>query len=195
MRAAAPTADVGTDYCASRLGQTAQFNDWVCGPAILIVIMHQDNARCRRATGCVWRSQSRIGMNSQCAQPESITSLSLQVRPAQQFMLPPDLVVAYIIITGRLLGGAWARIVGNSDGSRWHNRRYRMLIDHLTDTVPQQYYKGIKRLDLALQFNPVNKVHRNRDSFFSQYIEEGVLQCCPSLYWHFISPLLIYLLL
>jgi len=78
MRAAAPTADVGTDYCASRLGQTAQLNDWVCGPAILIVVMHQDNALCRRATGRAWRSQSRIGINSQCVQPEPITTLSLK---------------------------------------------------------------------------------------------------------------------
>jgi host factor-I protein len=60
-------------------------------------------------------------------------------------------------------------------------RAVRMLIDHLTDTVSKQYYKGIKGLDLALQFNPVNKVHGNRNSFFSQYVEEGVLQCCPSL--------------
>ena len=102
------------------------------------------------------------------------------------------LVVAYVI--ERLFGGTWIRIVGNSDGSRRHDRRYRMLIDHLTDTVPQQYYKGIKRLYLALQLNPVNKVHRNRNSFFPQYIEERVLQCCPSLLWHVISPLLIYLL-
>jgi hypothetical protein len=66
-----------------------------------------------------------------------------------------------------------------------------MLIDHLTGTVAQQHYKGVKRLDLALQFNPVNKVHRNRNSFFPQYVEEGILQCCPSLLWHFISPLFI----
>jgi len=50
-----------------------------------------------------------------------------------------------------------------------------MLIDHLGDGVAEQDDVLVEGLDVALQFDPVDQVDRDRDVLFAQGIEEWVL--------------------
>lgn len=51
-----------------------------------------------------------------------------------------------------------------------------MLVNHLGDGVTQQNHVLIERLDLALQFNPVNEIDGDRNMLTTQGIEKGILQ-------------------
>ena len=51
-----------------------------------------------------------------------------------------------------------------------------MLVNHLGDGVTQQHHVLVKRLNLALQFNPVDEVNRNGNMLTTQGIEKGILQ-------------------
>ena len=51
-----------------------------------------------------------------------------------------------------------------------------MLVNHLGHGVAQQDHILIERLDLALQFDTVDKVNRNRHMLTTQGVEKWVLQ-------------------
>ena len=51
-----------------------------------------------------------------------------------------------------------------------------MLVNHLRHRVSQQNHILIKRFDLALQFNSVDEVNRNRHMLTTQGVEKWVLQ-------------------
>ena len=51
-----------------------------------------------------------------------------------------------------------------------------MFVDHLRDGVAQEDNVLIERLDLALQFDPVDEINRNRNVLSTQGIEERVLK-------------------
>lgn len=43
--------------------------------------------------------------------------------------------------------------------TRWNNSRNRMLVDHLRDSVFEQYDILVKRVDLALQLYAIDEVN------------------------------------
>ncbi len=51
-----------------------------------------------------------------------------------------------------------------------------MLVDHLGHRIAKQNYILIERLDLALQFDPVDEINRNRHMLATQGVEKWVLQ-------------------
>jgi hypothetical protein len=51
-----------------------------------------------------------------------------------------------------------------------------MFINHLGDGVTQQNHILIERLDLALQFNPVDEIDGDRNMLATQGVEKGILQ-------------------
>ena len=51
-----------------------------------------------------------------------------------------------------------------------------MLVDHLGHSVAKQNHVLIERFDLALQFDPVDEINRNRNVLSTQGIEERVLK-------------------
>src|SRR5580692_7187582 len=51
-----------------------------------------------------------------------------------------------------------------------------MFVDHLTDAITEQHDELVERIDLALQFDAVHEVDRNRHALFAQGVEEGILQ-------------------
>ena len=51
-----------------------------------------------------------------------------------------------------------------------------MLINHLGDGIAQKHDVLIKRFDLTLQFDPVNKINRHRHVLSAQGVEKRVLQ-------------------
>ena len=51
-----------------------------------------------------------------------------------------------------------------------------MLVNHLRHSVAKQNHILVKRLNLTLQFYPVNKVDGNRNMFSTQGVEKRVLK-------------------
>ena len=51
-----------------------------------------------------------------------------------------------------------------------------MLVNHLSHGVAEQHNILVKRFDLALQFDPVDEINRNRHMLATQGIEKWVLQ-------------------
>ncbi len=51
-----------------------------------------------------------------------------------------------------------------------------MFVDHLSHCVSQKNHVLIKRFDLTLQFDAVDKVNRHRNMLSAQRVQEGVLQ-------------------
>ena len=51
-----------------------------------------------------------------------------------------------------------------------------MLVNHLGDGVAQQNHVLIERLDLALQFNPVDEIDGHRNMLATQGVEKWILQ-------------------
>lgn len=72
---------------------------------------------------------------------------------------------AFFGFTGRKTHGA----TGNDGGNR-------MLVDHLGHRIAKQHHILIEGLDLALQFDPVDEINRNRHMLATQGVEEWVLQ-------------------
>jgi hypothetical protein len=69
---------------------------------------------------------------------------------------------------------------------RRNHRGDGMLVDHLANTVLQQDNKLIKRFDLTLQLNAIDKINGNGNAFLAKRIQEGFLQRLTS--GHFVSP-------
>lgn len=51
-----------------------------------------------------------------------------------------------------------------------------MLVNHLGYRIAKQHNVLIEGFDLTLQFNPVDKINRNRNMLTTQGIEKRVLQ-------------------
>ena len=66
-------------------------------------------------------------------------------------------------------GGKIHSAAGNDGGNR-------MLVDHLGHRIAQQDHILIERLDLSLQFDPVDEINGNRHMLATQGIEKWVLQ-------------------
>jgi hypothetical protein len=52
----------------------------------------------------------------------------------------------------------------------------RMLVDHLSHGIAEQYHVLVKRFNLALKFDAIHQVNGNGHVFPAQCIEERVLQ-------------------
>ena len=51
-----------------------------------------------------------------------------------------------------------------------------MLVDHLGDCISQQQHVLVEGLDMALQFDSINEVHRYRNVLLAKQVQEGVLR-------------------
>src|ERR1700712_3821302 len=83
----------------------------------------------------------------------------------------------------RLLSGVtWLSVTrfgfGRARQTNWTNRnngRDGVFVNHLADSVLQQNYELVKRLDRALQLDTVNQINRNPNLFFTQSVQVRVL--------------------
>jgi hypothetical protein len=57
-----------------------------------------------------------------------------------------------------------------------HNGGYRVFVNHLTDGVLEEHDKLVERVDLALQFDAVDEIDRNRNVLLTQRVQKWVLQ-------------------
>jgi hypothetical protein len=64
----------------------------------------------------------------------------------------------------------------NPNRARGHYGRDGMLVDHLAHRVLEQYNELVIRLNAALQLDAIDQKNRNRNTLFTQHIQEWVLQ-------------------
>ena len=51
-----------------------------------------------------------------------------------------------------------------------------MLVNHLGHCVSEQHNILVKRLNLALQFDSIDEINRNRHMLATENVEKGILQ-------------------
>jgi hypothetical protein len=78
---------------------------------------------------------------------------------------------------GELAGrsGFFASILLDINRTRWHHRRDGMLVDHLGNGILEQNNVLVKRFNLALQFDAIDQIDRNRHMLAAQHIKKRVL--------------------
>src|SRR6185295_16312086 len=67
-------------------------------------------------------------------------------------------------------------LMRHRDGTRWHDRRNGVLVDHLRHGVLEEHDVLVEGFDLSLQLDAVDEVDRDRDMLLAQRVEERVLQ-------------------
>ena len=61
------------------------------------------------------------------------------------------------------------------DCTRRYDGGNGVFINHLRDSITQQYHVLIKRFDMPLQFDTVDQVDGNRNMLFTQGVQKRVL--------------------
>jgi len=56
-----------------------------------------------------------------------------------------------------------------------HDRRNRMLVDHLADAVLEQHHELVERLDVPLQLDSIHQIDRNGNTLLAQRIQKRLL--------------------
>jgi hypothetical protein len=72
-------------------------------------------------------------------------------------------------------------VVGTADAhvARRHDRRDRMLVDHLADRIAQQHDELVERFHRSLQLDAIDQIDRNRHALTPQRVQKRILQRLP----------------
>ena len=70
-------------------------------------------------------------------------------------------------------------MVRHGDRACRHDRRDRVLVDHLRDRVLEQDHVLVERFDLSLQLDAVDEIDRYLNVLLAKRVQEGVLQHLP----------------